>query len=52
MGCAVAFFGMLLGEHDILTGSPAFSERIPIMFTPTSQGTLLLSMEYKCLMGI
>ena len=52
MGCAVAFFGMLLGEHDILTGSPAFSERIPIMFTPTSQGTLLLSMEYKSLMGI
>ena len=28
-------------------GSPAFSERVPIMYTPTSQGTLLLSMDLQ-----
>ena len=33
-------------------GSPAFSEHVPIMFTATSLGTLLLSMQYQSLMGI
>ena len=33
-------------------GSPAFSEHVPIMFAPTSLGTLLLSMQHESLMGI
>ena len=27
--------------------SPAFSDHVPIMFTPTSLGTLLLNMQYR-----
>ena len=33
-------------------GSPAFSEHIPIMFTPTSLSILLLSMQHQSLMGV
>ena len=32
--------------------NPAFPEQVPIIFTPTSLGTLLLSMQYKSLTGI
>ena len=35
-----------------LTRKPAFSEHVPIMFTPTSLSTLLLSMQHQSLMGI
>ena len=47
MGRAVAFFGMLFRDEDLpLQNASQF------MFTPTSLGTLLLSVQYKSLMGI
>ena len=48
MGHAVAFFGMLRGAStEVLP-----SEDVQFMFTPTSLGTLLLSMQHKSLIGI
>ena len=45
--CAVAFFGMFGETKDLpLQNASQF------MFTPTSLGALLLSMQYKSLMGI
>ena len=44
----VAFFGMLFRETEDLPLQNASQ----FMFTPTSLGTLLLSMQYKSLMGI
>ena len=35
-----------------LSCSPAFSEYVPIMLTPTSLGVPLLSMQHKSLIGI
>ena len=54
MGCTVAFFGILhvLGERQRFNGSLAFTEHVPVMFTPTLSSTLLLSMEHQSLMGI
>ena len=39
-------------ESAAFNRSLAFSEHVPFMFTPTSLDTLLLSIQYKSLMGV
>ena len=46
-GVPVAFFGMLFGETEDLP----MQNTSQFMFTPTSSDVLLLSMQYKSLMG-
>ena len=51
-GAVVAFFGMLFTERGIITEDLPMQNTSQFMFTPTSLDALLLSMQYKSLMGI
>ena len=48
----VAFFGMLFKQQGLITEDLPLQNTSQFMFTPTSLNALLLSMQYKSLMGI
>ena len=48
----VAFFGMLFREQGLITEDLPLQNTSQFMFIPTSLNALLLSMQYKSLMGI